>query len=162
MTSEEETIIAFVFNRSGKTKIDYSKFYLTLSLDLNWFTPEDAKTFTNQAIKHELLIKKDDSVTPNFDITKTDIPTGFYPSKNLFQGKKPDIKIEEKKDVFERIIDKISKESKLEKKVLIENSAQIEKQRNISKEIAALLVGKENNVDLSEFLEDIELKIFEK
>ena len=63
MNSEEETIIAFVFNRSGQKEIDYSKFYLTLSLNLNWFTPEDAKSFVNQAIKHELLIKKEKKIS---------------------------------------------------------------------------------------------------
>lgn len=162
MDSEEEIIIAFVFNRSGKREIDHSKFYLTLSLDLNWFTPEDAKTFVNQAIKHELLIKKEDAVKPNFDISKINIPTGFYPSKNLFREKKIVNKVIEKKDVFESIIDKISKESKLDKKDLIEKINQLEKQKNISREVAALLVGKENNVDLSEFLDDIESKIFEK
>jgi len=162
MNSEEETIIAFVFNRSGQEEIEYSKFYLTLSLDLNWFSPEEAKIFVENAIKHNLLSKKEDVVKPSFDISKVDIPMGFYPSKKpFFQVKKSDIKIEEKKDIFENMLDKISKDSKLEKKVLIEKSTIIEKQKNISKEVALLLIGKENNVDLSEFLEDIELKIFE-
>ena len=55
MNSEWEIIIAFLFKRSGREELSFSDLYLTLSIDLNWFTPEDAKAFVNMAIKQKLL-----------------------------------------------------------------------------------------------------------
>ncbi len=55
MNDECKIIIAFVFNRAGKKEMSFSEFYLTLSMDLNWFTPDDAKTFTKNAIENSLL-----------------------------------------------------------------------------------------------------------
>ena len=55
MPSESEIIIAFLFKRSGKAKLSFSDLYLTLSMDLNWFTPDDAKSFLNLTLKQNLL-----------------------------------------------------------------------------------------------------------
>ena len=87
MFSDAETIIAFIFRRIGKTEIEYSELYLTLSMDLNWFTPDNAKTFINKAIEKKLLEKKDGIIMPCFDIKKINVQLGFYPSKTLFKEK---------------------------------------------------------------------------
>ena len=50
MNSEAQKVIAFVFRRSGKKQIPYSDFYLTLSMELNWFTPDDARKFLDFSI----------------------------------------------------------------------------------------------------------------
>ena len=87
MASDAETIIAFVFKRSGKSELFYSDFYLTLSMDLNWFTPNDAKNFVNKAIESGLLERKDEKILPTFDIESINVPLGFYPSKIIFEEK---------------------------------------------------------------------------
>ena len=45
MDSEKEIIISFLFKRSGKESLKFSDLYLALSMELNWFTPDDAKSF---------------------------------------------------------------------------------------------------------------------
>jgi len=70
MTSDAEIIITFLYKRSGKDELSFSDLYLNLSMELNWFTPDDAKAFVNTAIKQELLIKKGDLIKPNFDYNK--------------------------------------------------------------------------------------------
>ena len=67
MNNEAQKVIAFVFKRSGKKQISYSDFYLTLSMELNWFTPDDAKKFLDFAIDNKFLIREKDMVQPNFD-----------------------------------------------------------------------------------------------
>ena len=154
MVSEAETIIAFVFKRSGKKEISFSMFYLTLSMDLNWFTPNDAKKFIQKALTEKLLIKKKELLRPSFDVEKIDIPIGFTPS-----GK---IVFEEKKDegVLTKIIKKISKETGSSEEEVLRKINNLEKEKNIVSETAALLLGKENNVDISKFLPEVEGKIF--
>ena len=156
MVSEAETIIAFVFKRSGKKEISFSMFYLTLSMDLNWFTPNDAKKFIQKALTEKLLIQKKELLRPSFDVEKIDIPIGFTPS-----GK---IVFEEKKEgsVLTKIIKKISKETGSPEEKVLRKINNLEKEKNIVSEIAALILGRENNVDVSEFLPEIERKIFEE
>ena len=56
MNKEHKIIISFVFNRSGKREMSFSEFYLTLSLDLKWFTPDNAKSFTLNSIEYKCFI----------------------------------------------------------------------------------------------------------
>ena len=84
MPSESEIIISFIFKRSGKAELDFSEIYLTLSMDLKWFTPDDAKKFVNNALKQKLLLKKYEGLRPGFEINKINVPFGFSPTcKNL-------------------------------------------------------------------------------
>ena len=87
MNSEEEIIIAFLFKRSGKNELKESEIYLPLALELGWFSSQQASNFVKHALGKKLLVKKRDLISPNFDIEKTKIPVGFYPSKTSFDIK---------------------------------------------------------------------------
>jgi hypothetical protein len=160
MNSEYKIIIAFVFNRAGKKEITFSEFYLTLSMELKWFTPEDAKTFTKNAIKHSLLREEDEQITPNFNIDEIQIPTGFYPSEKIVQQK--EFKKEQKQDenILDIIVEKIVEKSNLDKKTITQQIKELEKEKNITPEIAALLIGKEYNLVFDELLDKIEKTVF--
>ena len=160
MPSETEIILTFIFNRSGKPKLNFSDLYLALSMDLNWFTPEDAKTFVNKAINNKLLTKKGEDILPNFDYENIIVPVGFTPSKQVFEEKV--IKKPEKKE--EKLIDKIVKhlidKTELDSQQIREKILGTSKTNNITVEVAAALLAKEHNVSLEEFFEDIEKTIF--
>lgn len=159
MDSEAEIIITFLFKRSGKEELSLSEFYLSLSMDLKWFSPKQAKAFVGHAVEKKLLIKKGDLVKPNFDYKKVVVPTGFHPSKQLFEEKEKDIK-EEKEDVVKTIIDRIVKKTGIDAQSVVEKIKVIEKERNIASEVAALLAGKEYDVSVEDCFEDVEGKIF--
>jgi hypothetical protein len=154
MTSEAEQIIAFIFKRSGKNELGFSEMYLTLSMDLNWFTPDDAKSFVNNALKHNLLLKKGELVSPGFEINKTNVPLGFHPTGKLFEIETKPIATEE--NVLDEIVKKIEEKTELKKEEILEKIKKIEQERNLTSEVAALLVGKEYDVDLAEFHNRIE------
>lgn len=160
MPSESEIVISFLYKRSGKTKLSFSELYLNLSIDLNWFTPEDAKSFVNEALKQQLLIKKGEEIQPNFNYDKIIVPLGFTPSKQIFKEKK-DIKQEEaEEDVLNRIIKRIAEKTNLDKIQVINDINSIASEKNITKEVASLLVGKEHNLNLDDFFIEIEQVIF--
>ena len=156
MASETETIIAFVFNRAGKNEMGFSEFYLTLSMDLNWFTPEDAKTFTKNAIEQKILTEEKELVKPGFNTDEIKIPIGFYPSKQIFNNKeKNDIKTEKKEEnLLHTIIQRIAKKSNLDEKTIRKKVKKIEKEKNITTEVAALLVGKEFDIIFKDLLKE--------
>ena len=154
MTSDAEIAIAFLYNRSGKEELSFSDLYLNLSMDLNWFTPDDAKAFVNMSINQKLLIKKGDLLKPNFDFKQIVVPVGFFPSKKLFEKKV----VEDNKDVdfFENMVRQIIKKTKIDEKEVIGKIQDIANERNLTKEVAALLLGKEHNILFEEFYTQIE------
>ena len=160
MPSESEIIITFIYKRSGKTKLSFSELYLTLSMDLNWFTPEDAKSFVNKALKQELLIKKGGGIQINFDYKKINVPIGFTPSRQEF-NKKEDIINERIEDItLNKIVKRIIEKTSLDKIQVIKEINLIASEKNITKEVAALLVGKDHNINLDDFLKEIEQGLF--
>ena len=160
MPSESEIIIAFLFKRSGKAKLSFSDLYLTLSMDLNWFTPDDAKSFLNLMLKQNLLKKKGEIVQPTFNYDNITVPIGFAPSKQVFKEKvvaKPTV---EKDTLLDKIIKQLVEKTKLDHLQLTEKIKKRAEEKNITIEVAALLVGKEYAVSLEDFFEEVEETIF--
>lgn len=152
MSSQAETIIAFIFKRSGKTELAFSDIYLTLSMELNWFTPDGAKEFVNKAIKEKLLTKKNNQLRPSFDISKTDIPTGYTPTGELFEGKKE----EKEKNILDQIINLIEKEIKEDKRKIKDEIKKIGEEKKVNEETAALLYAKKYDITFDELYEEME------
>jgi len=153
MESDAEIIIAFIFKRSGKQKLKLSEFYLPLSMQLNWFSPQESKDFVKIAIKQKLLKEEEEIIEPTFDVNQVKIPVGFRPTKQVFEIKK---KVVEEKDLRTKIIEEIRKKTNLDEK-----SIQIEQEKNITFEVASLLFGKEYDIVLEKFYEKIKENIEE-
>lgn len=161
MPSEAEMIITFLFKRSGKEKLKLSEFYLTLSMELKWFPPKESKAFLDNAIKEGFLIKKGDNITPAFDYKKIVVPTGFQPSREIRVVKKE--KKEETKlglELEEEIINRIVEKTELDEIEVVKKIKTIEKERKICYAVAVLIVGKEYDIKLDDFLIDTEKKLF--
>jgi len=158
MASENEIIIAFLFKRSGKEKMSFSELYLNLSMDLNWFSPEDAKKFLNDAINKKLLKKEDDQISLSFDINKITIPLGFSPSKRKFSEKKNQ-EVAQDVNILNQIVKRICEKTNLKEKQIIDRINKISEEKTIKEEIAALLVGKEYEIEINDFFKEIEDKI---
>ena len=161
MANDAEIIIAFIFKRSGKEKLKQSEFYLPLSMELNWFSPQEAKDFVNIAVKQNILTKDDDFLSPNFDIKNIKIPLGFKPSKQIFKKIVPP-KIEPEKNLIKDIVKTISQRAKTDEKTILEKIKSIEKEKNLKPEIVALIVGKEYKVDLKEYYNAVEKTFLEE
>ena len=91
-----------------------------------------------------------------FDINQVKTPVGFRPTKQVFKIKE---KVVEKKDLRTEIIEELSKKTKLAEKSIIDKINQVEQEKNITFEVAALLFGKECNVNLDLFYEKIKENI---
>jgi hypothetical protein len=157
MVSENEIIISFLFKRSGKEKMSFSELYLNLSMDMKWFSPEDAKKFLNDAIKKKLLIEEGEQISTSFDVNKINIPIGFSPSIKVFNKKNKES--EEERNILKQIVKRIHEKTNLNEKQIIDKINYISKEKNLIEEIAALLVGKEYEVEIDDFLKELEKKI---
>jgi len=160
MNSEAQIILSFLFKRSGKEQLKESEIYLPISLDLGWFTTKEAKDFIIYALQQKLLTKKDDLLTPSFDVEKITVPVGFYPKEKSFSIEEVEFEKEVQKDVVDSLVQRIVEKTGKKSEDIFEDIkiAQIEK--NILLEVAILLVAKKYNVDVNEYFDNIEKTIF--
>jgi len=159
MNGDAEKIISFLLKRSGKKALPESEFYLTLSMDLQWCPPKQAKLFVANALRAGLLTKNDDQLSPTFDVKDVSIPTGFKPSEEMFQKKivKPSTSTG---DVVQQISDIIAEkmgESVDEIKEAIEKSAS---DKMIANDVAALLFAKKYDISIDSFLPLVKKHLF--
>ena len=159
MTDDLKNVIAFLFKRSGKEELALSELYLTLSMELNWFSPKEAKEIMALALQQNVLTKKGDKLKPTFDYKKMVVPVDFHPSIKPSAEKEPVIK-EEKIDILETMIKQIVEKTNLDKQSIIEKIEMIGKERNIYPEVAALLICREFELNLEDFYDDIEQHLF--
>jgi hypothetical protein len=159
MNSEAKIIIAFLFNRSGKTELKDSELYLPLSMELGWLSTKESQEFIDYAIKQELLIKKDGLLRPNFPLEKIAIPLGFTPSKKLFSEKRDEYK---NKNIIDEIVILISTLTNHSQGEIFEEIKQEQKEKNLFLEVAALYVARKYSVDITDWYEQVEKILIKK
>ena len=148
MESEATLIITSVFKKSGRKKLSSSDFFLTLSMDLGWFPPAEAKKFVKWAEENNLLKRdEEDLLTPTFDLKTIDIPIDFQPSMKKWIPNR-------RKPLRERLIEYIEKNSGIEDIEEKINDIMVEKK--IFFEVAALFIGIKLNIDMSRFFDEVE------
>ena len=157
MESEAKIIIAFLFNRSGKTALKDTELYLPLSMELGWFSTKEAQEFVKYSLKKELLIKKDGLLHPNFPVEKTSIPVGFTPTKNLFSEKTHE---EKKENILEGIIAQISAQTNRSYQDILKEITSEGREKNILPEVAVLYLARKYNIDMTDWYDAVEQKLF--
>ncbi|MDD2777414.1 MAG: DUF2240 family protein [Methanocellales archaeon] len=142
MTDMMQTV-AMPFRKRGKNALTTSEFIFALSLDLGWFSPEQAKEVLNKAKNDGLVSIEDDEISPNFDFKTIEIPLGF----------RPDLKREQ--SVFERTIERIMITGLSRKEAIaLVNKKQESMANLIGIEISALLVAKERDIDIEDLIDE--------
>ena len=159
MNSEAKIMIAFLFNRSGKNELKDSEIYLPLSMELGWLSAKESQEFIKYAIKQELLIKKDDLLRPNFPFEKIIIPLGFSPSKKLFSEKSG---ADKEGNIIDEIAIQISKQTNYDQKEIFQEIRQMEKEKNLFSEVAALCVARKYGVDITDWYDSVEKRLIKE
>jgi hypothetical protein len=155
MDSEAKIIIAFLFNRSGKTELKEFELYLPLSMELGWLSTKESQEFVKYAIKQGLLVRKEGMVLPSFSLENIAIPVGFTPSKRLFSEEKG----YPQESVIDSVITRICTQTNQSRTRILEEISQEEKEKHLLPEIAALYIARRYGVDTREWHDAIEIKL---
>jgi hypothetical protein len=144
--SELTYTVSMPFKRKGKEQLKDMEFVMALSMDLKWFTPEQAKSVLSEAQRLGLLKRDGELVRPSFDISKIEIPSGF----------KPETVAIEKKTVFEKVIERIITSTGIEKRKVVSmiNKKQEELSKQVVIEVSAILVAIENAVLVDDLIDE--------
>jgi hypothetical protein len=138
--------VSVPFKRKGKDALKESEFVLALSIDLNWFSPDQAKNVVLEAEKAGLIIREGDIIRPTFDLSLVE------PSSEFKQG----VLEEQEQALFNRIIERITAETGMDKHkiVALVNKKQDELSKLVEIEVSAIIVALEHGVALDNLIDE--------
>jgi len=91
------TAVAAPFTQSGTDRLGRSDFVVALSLDRDWFSPDQAKRLIDVATSEGLLETDDDQLVVTFDVGSVTVPEDFTPEESILR----------QRTTFERILDAV-------------------------------------------------------
>lgn len=147
--------LAYLFQRKGKNVLSEKELIMSVSMDLGWFSPDDAKRLIDVGLELKLLTKGSEGLSPTFEYEALTIPIDFSPTRNILE-------VESQEPLLLAIVRNIQDKTNQDKTGVM---AEINKKQNTLKvdiEVAAILVAKKYDVDISGFLREVESEIFKR
>ncbi|WP_336002303.1 DUF2240 family protein [Halorientalis halophila] len=136
------TAVAAPFRQQGRTAMGESEFVVALSLDRDWFTPDQAKRLLDVAAGEGLISRTDGDVTAEFDPDAVDVPEGFVPEESILQ----------QRSTFERILDLLV-EAGIEKQAAVAEINSLQADLGVTVEAAAVVYAKREGLDVTDAAE---------
>ncbi|WP_254761696.1 DUF2240 family protein [Natrinema marinum] len=89
--------VAAPFIQNGTRRLKENEFVVALSLDRDWFSPDQAKRLIDVATGEGLLERDDDGLAVAFDPGEVTVPEEFVPDEDLLR----------ERSAFERVLDSL-------------------------------------------------------
>ena len=128
--------VAAPFKQHGKQRLAESEFVVALSLDRDWYSPDQAKRLLDLAGGEGLLTLEDGSVVAQFDPESVAVPEEFTPDESLLQ----------ERSAFERVLDALVAEG-TDKQEAVASINRLQNRLEISIESAAVVYARREGVD---------------
>jgi hypothetical protein len=134
--------VAAPFRQRGVESMTESEFIVALSLDREWFSPDQAERLVDAAASEGLVEQANDDVAISFDPFAVEIPDGFEPDESILQ----------QRTTFERLLDAVVDEG-VEKQTAVAEINRLQAELAISVEAAAALYGRRQGIDVTALAE---------
>ena len=119
-----------------------SAFVVALSLDRDWFSPDQAKRLVDVAASEGLLAREDGTLRVEFDPAEVDLPEGFDPGEAILR----------ERSTFERVLDALV-EAGHEKQDAVAAVNGLQSELAVSVEAAAVLYAHGQGIDVRKHAE---------
>lgn len=129
--------VAAPYRQRGVECMKESEFVVALSLDRDWFSPDQAKRLVDVATGEGLLEHTDDGLLITLDPLSVDLPEEFEPDEGILR----------QRTTFERLLDAIA-DADIEKQTAVAEINRLQAELEISLEAAAALYGRQHDVDV--------------
>ncbi|KAF5412573.1 MAG: hypothetical protein C5S47_01095 [Candidatus Methanogasteraceae archaeon] len=162
-----EQVVAHIFRKKGKVT-SISEFVFALSLDLKWFSPDQAESVLANAEKRELVRITGEVVEPLFDIHSVEIPIDFRPDQSVIDRQEGSIDVITKDEVLLEEIEEASDERTIIDQVVEQLAGMKSKQEVIrlindtqerlgivETDVVALLVARTCGIDVSGMIDEV-------
>jgi hypothetical protein len=132
-----ETAVAVPFKQDGRRRLDEGAFVVALSLDRDWFSPDQAKRLIDVAAGRGLLTHEDGDLVATFDPATVTIPDGFVPDESILR----------EQSTFERLLDALV-DAGVDKQTAVAAANRRQREFGVTVETAALLVARRRDVEV--------------
>jgi len=132
-----ERAVATPFRDRGRGRLGEGEFVVALSLDRDWFTPDQAKRLVDVAAGRGLLEREDDDLVAAFDPADVSVPEGFVPDESVLR----------EQSTFERVLDALVSEG-VEKQAAVAAINERQRELGVTIEAAAVLYARRQGVDV--------------
>jgi hypothetical protein len=133
-----DVAVAAPFRQRGVDRLGEGEFVVALSLDRDWFSPDQAKRLIDVAVGRGLLDRDDGDVVPTFDTGSVTVPEGFVPDESLLR----------EQSTFEQILDALV-DAGIEKQTAVAEANRRQQSHGVTLETAAVLYAHSEGVDVS-------------
>ena len=131
--------VAVPFRTKGRESLSQSEFVVALSLDRDWFSPEQAKRLVDVAATEGLLDRNDEGVAPTFDPHEVTVPEGFSPEEDVLR----------QRSTFERALAAVV-EAGIEKQEAVASINRLQADLGVTVEAAAVVYARRNGVPIGD------------
>lgn len=137
-----ERAVVTPFKQAGSERMTESEFVVALSLDRDWFSPDQAKRVIDVASTEGLLDRDGDDLVVRIPPDTVTIPEEFEPDDAILQGT----------STFERFLAKLESEG-VKKQEAVAEINRIQARSQITLEAAAALYGLHSGADVGDVAE---------
>jgi hypothetical protein len=134
------TAVAAPFVQSGTDRLGRSDFVVALSLDRDWFSPDQAKRLLDVAEGEGLLDAEDGEVVATFDVGSVSIPEDFVPEESILR----------KRTTFERVLDAVV-EAGAEKQAAVAAINGLQSELGVTLEAAAVVYARRQGLAVTDY-----------
>jgi len=138
-----EVTVAVPFKQHGGDSVGEGKFVVALSLDRDWFSPDQAKRLVDVATGRGLLAREDGDLVAQFDPADVEVPTDFVPEESILR----------EQSTFERVLDDLVAAG-IEKQEAVAAVNECQRDLGVTIEAAAVLYAHRNGVDVRDVADD--------
>ena len=131
--------VAVPFRENGDEPLTQSQFVVALSLDRDWFSPDQAKRLVDVAATEGLLARTGDDLAPTFDPLDVDVPDGFAPDDDVLR----------QRSTFERVLDAVV-DNGIEKQTAVAEINRLQSDLAVTLEAAAVVYARRQGVAVAD------------
>lgn len=134
--------VAVPYRQKGRHELGESEFVVALSLDREWFTPDQAKRLVDVAVGEGLLSRDEDTLGAEFDPDAVDVPTDFEPDESVLR----------ERSTFERALDALTA-ADLDKQAAVADVNALQAELDVTVETAAVLYARRRGIEVEDVAE---------
>ncbi len=143
--------VAAPFKQNGTRTLRENEFVVALSLDRDWFSPDQAKRLADVATQEGLLEREAAELTCAFDPATVTVPEEFVPDEDLLR----------ERSAFERVLDALVAEG-VEKHEAVGAINALQRELGVTIETAAVVYARRQGLDVSELVPLARSALFEE
>jgi hypothetical protein len=132
-----EIAVAVPFRGNGTDRIGQGEFVVALSLERDWFSPDQAKRLVDVAAGRGLIDRQDGDLVARFDPGSVSVPEEFEPDESILR----------EQSTFERVLDALVAGG-TEKQAAVAAINERQRELGVTLEAAAVLHARSEGVDV--------------